>query len=59
MTLSQPQRLVLALTIAAMLLAPLVAARYPPVLDLAQQSAQMRLFAEAWRDPVRRPRGHP
>jgi hypothetical protein len=51
-TLSRTQRLVLALAIAAMLLTPLLAARYPPVLDLAQQSAQLRLFAEAWRDPA-------
>ncbi len=35
----------------ALVVAPLAVARYPPLLDLAQQSAQIRLFGEAWTNP--------
>jgi hypothetical protein len=35
--------------VALLLLVPAFAGRFPPVLDLPQQAAQIRMFAEAWR----------
>jgi len=38
-------------SVGLLLVAPLVVASYPPVLDLPQQSAQIRLFQQAWHHP--------
>ena len=42
---------VLAAAILVLSLGPFMMVRFPPALDLAQQSAQIRLFGEAWGNP--------
>ncbi len=49
--LSRAAALLLLLAFAALILAPLFASRYPPILDLPQQTAQVRLFSQAWHHP--------